>query len=172
MENTTTVKAPYQDHHGYARLLRPSENTVQKLPSAATPRHSHDHKNGDYQNDKKNCAVTAAPSSTRQEQITAVVNQKNMSLTSSATAPAIPVTVAPTATVSTDRDDASRTRRVFAHLENLCTTDAARASLRQWQAAYAHRMVTDGGGGRKEKKAEALSTERKRERHADFGVGR
>jgi hypothetical protein len=36
-------------------------------------------------------------------------------------------------------DEETRTRRVFAHLERLCETHAARQSLRAWQAGYCRR---------------------------------
>ncbi|KAK3292435.1 uncharacterized protein B0H64DRAFT_347259, partial [Chaetomium fimeti] len=56
-------------------------------------------------------------------------------------------------------DDESRVRRVLLRLEFMCTTDAARVSLRQWQGTYARRTgraeflpdadlsVAVGGGG-------------------------
>jgi len=37
-------------------------------------------------------------------------------------------------------DEDNRCRRVFMHLESLCTTHEARNSLRQWQQSYARRM--------------------------------
>ncbi|KAI2466865.1 hypothetical protein F4781DRAFT_334201 [Annulohypoxylon bovei var. microspora] len=40
-------------------------------------------------------------------------------------------------------DDDSRVRRVFAHLEDLCMTDAARDSLREFQQRYARKHGTE-----------------------------
>ncbi|KAJ8122578.1 hypothetical protein ONZ43_g1266 [Nemania bipapillata] len=37
-------------------------------------------------------------------------------------------------------DEENRSRRVFLHLDALCTTNEARTSLRQWQQAYARRV--------------------------------
>ncbi|KAI1111452.1 hypothetical protein F5Y14DRAFT_308161 [Nemania sp. NC0429] len=37
-------------------------------------------------------------------------------------------------------DEDTRCRRVFSHLDGLCTTNEARTSLRQWQQTYARRM--------------------------------
>src|SRR5690606_33498213 len=113
----------------YTHLLRADENTLQVVPSAATP--------------------TTVP-----------------------------------ATVTNDKDDASHAHRVLAHLETLCTTDVARASLRQWRTAYAHKMDTDGRLGKAETEVKASSMRQKQkqeEKHravacgyadASVGVGR
>lgn len=127
--DTATVNLPYQNHHGYTHLLRADEDTLQVVPSAATP--------------------TTVP-----------------------------------ATVTNDKDDASHAHRVLAHLETLCTTDVARASLRQWRTAYAHKMDTDGRLGKAETEVKASSMRQKQkqeEKHravacgyadASVGVGR
>ncbi|AEO59127.1 hypothetical protein MYCTH_94826 [Thermothelomyces thermophilus ATCC 42464] len=169
-DNTATVHVPYQNRHGYAHLLTTGENTIQELPSAATPSHSHGDGDGSgMKNDKACSAITVTGSSICQEANTITINQ-NTPLTSFTTAAAASASAAATAAAPIDGDDASRTRRVFVHLESLCTTDAARASLRQWQAAYAHRMGNDGGLNRMEARAKASSTEQKQKQKEEHGA--
>ncbi|KAL2172673.1 hypothetical protein VTG60DRAFT_4119 [Thermothelomyces hinnuleus] len=162
------------NRHGYAHLLTTGENTIQELPSAATPSHSDGDGDGNGMKNAKACsAITVTASSICQEANTTTINQ-NTSLTTFTTAAAASASAAATAAAPIDGDDASRTHRVFVHLESLCTTDAARTSLRQWQAAYAHRLGTDGGLNRMEAKAKASSTEQKqkqKQEHEATGHG-
>jgi hypothetical protein len=56
---------------------------------------------------------------------------------------AVPVKSSYEATAALLVDEDNRCRRVFMHLELLCTTPEARNSLRQWQQSYARRMGRD-----------------------------
>ncbi|KAL2198079.1 hypothetical protein P885DRAFT_34259, partial [Corynascus similis CBS 632.67] len=119
--STTTVHTPYSIRRGSRPLQRTDENSVSGLSLATVPR--------DENNNDDTAVVTSA--SLHEETNTLPANNSNT----------VSLAVASAATASWDREDETslRERRVFAHLHDLCATDAARASLRQWQAAYARK---------------------------------
>ncbi|KAL2147522.1 hypothetical protein VTI28DRAFT_8777 [Corynascus sepedonium] len=100
---------------------RTDENSASGLSLATVPR--------DENNNGDTAVVTSA--SLHEETNTFPANNSNT----------VSLAVASAATASWDREDETslRERRVFAHLHDLCATDAARASLHQWQAAYARK---------------------------------
>ena len=119
--STTTVHTPYSIRRGSRPLQRTDENSASGLSLATVPR--------DENNNGDTAVVTSA--SLHEETNTFPANNSNT----------VSLAVASAATASWDREDETslRERRVFAHLHDLCATDAARASLHQWQAAYARK---------------------------------
>lgn len=79
---------------------------------------------------------------------------------------------------SSTNDEDARCRRVFDHLDSLCTTAEARRSLHVWQQAYARRhgrpSLLPEGGSMEEKglmaKIFGSSVARRGERHSLTGL--
>ncbi|KAK4248058.1 hypothetical protein C7999DRAFT_31492 [Corynascus novoguineensis] len=119
--STTTVHTPYSTRRGSRPLPATDENSVPGLSLATVP--------SDENNNNGTAVVTSA--SLHEETNASPGNDSNT----------VSLAVASAATAGRDGEDETSLRegRVFAHLHDLCVTDAARASLRQWQAAYARK---------------------------------